>query len=97
MCANIQNVIRNIVVFHDDNIVNKSHLPAPLNTVLNEQISPLIVQPPRENITIRPLAMIEREAIEHAIKVCVGNIPKAAALLDVSPSTLYRKKQGWDV
>lgn len=42
------------------------------------------------------LAEIERLAIEQAINIAGGNIPKAAALLDVSPSTLYRKKQHWD-
>ncbi len=45
---------------------------------------------------IRPLADIEREIIENAIDLCEGNVPKAAALLEVSPSTLYRKKQNWD-
>lgn len=44
---------------------------------------------------IKPLAEVEREAIEQAIKVCRGNIPKAAALLDVAPSTLYRKLASW--
>ena len=50
---------------------------------------------PTSLAAIRPLAEVEREAIENAIALCEGNIPKAAALLGVSPSTLYRKKQGW--
>ena len=45
---------------------------------------------------IRPLALVERETIEHAIALCGDNIPKAAALLEVSPSTIYRKKQSWE-
>jgi two-component system repressor protein LuxO len=44
---------------------------------------------------VRPLALVEREVIEHAINHCDGNIPKAAAMLEVSPSTIYRKKQAW--
>lgn len=44
---------------------------------------------------IKPLAIVEREAIEAAIDFCDGNIPKAAALLEVSPSTIYRKKSAW--
>lgn len=44
---------------------------------------------------IRPLAVVEREIIENAIALCGGNIPRAAALLELSPSTIYRKKQGW--
>uniref|UniRef100_UPI0022EAB0A4 helix-turn-helix domain-containing protein n=1 Tax=Falsiroseomonas oryzae TaxID=2766473 RepID=UPI0022EAB0A4 len=44
---------------------------------------------------IRPLAEIEREAIERAVTLCDGNIPKAAAYLGISPSTLYRKRAAW--
>jgi two-component system repressor protein LuxO len=36
-----------------------------------------------------------KNAIESAILFCDGNIPKAAAMLEVSPSTIYRKKLGW--
>jgi DNA-binding NtrC family response regulator len=45
---------------------------------------------------ISPLWKIERAAIEQAIAVCDGNIPKAAAMLEISPSTIYRKKMMWD-
>ncbi|HNE02391.1 MAG TPA: helix-turn-helix domain-containing protein, partial [Plasticicumulans sp.] len=33
--------------------------------------------------------------IEDAIAACDGNIPKAAALLEISASTIYRKRQAW--
>jgi two-component system, repressor protein LuxO len=36
-----------------------------------------------------------RHAIERAIEQCGGNVPKAAAALQVSPSTLYRRIQAW--
>ncbi len=45
---------------------------------------------------IRPLSDVEREAIERAIALCDGNIPKAAHFLGVSSSTIYRKKAIWD-
>ncbi|GIU51207.1 sigma-54 dependent transcriptional regulator [Shewanella sp. KT0246] len=45
---------------------------------------------------IQPLWLTEKITIETAIAQCDGNIPKAAALLDVSPSTIYRKKQQWE-
>jgi two-component system repressor protein LuxO len=45
---------------------------------------------------IPPLHITERQAIEHAITLCAGNIPRAAALLEISPSTIYRKKSQWD-
>ena len=47
------------------------------------------------NGPIRPLWLVEKEVIEQAIASCDGNIPKAAALLEISPSTIYRKKQGF--
>lgn len=45
--------------------------------------------------SIRPLAEVEKVAIEQAIAVCDDNVVKAAGLLGVSPSTLYRKVQQW--
>ena len=45
---------------------------------------------------IVPLWKVERDVIERAIAACDGNIPKAAAKLGVSPSTIYRKKQSWE-
>lgn len=45
---------------------------------------------------IRPLSEIEREAIQRTIAYCNGNVLKAAVLLQISPSTLYRKKQAWE-
>lgn len=41
------------------------------------------------------LADVERAAIERAIELCNGNIPHAAVILGVAPSTLYRKIQSW--
>lgn len=42
-----------------------------------------------------PLSETERSAIEQAIEKCHGNVTQAAALLEVNPSTLYRKIKGW--
>ncbi len=100
----LQNVIRNIVVLHDEKSVAPAHLPAPLNTSLNKLEISHLAQPSQQmettdnhkHIPIKPLASVERDVIERAIKICDGNIPKAAALLEVSPSTIYRKKQSWE-
>ena len=45
---------------------------------------------------IKPLWLWEKEAIEAAIAQCGGNIPKAAELLEIAPSTIYRKKANWE-
>ncbi len=45
---------------------------------------------------IEPLWVVEKRAIELAIEACGGSIPKAASLLDINPSTIYRKKAHWD-
>ena len=52
-------------------------------------------QAEQDTVAIIPLWQVEKQAIESAIAYCQGNVPKAAALLEVSPSTLYRKKQSW--
>ncbi len=40
---------------------------------------------------IQPLHVVEQTAILEAIHLCDGHIIKAAACLEVAPSTLYRK------
>ena len=46
--------------------------------------------------TIRPMWQVEREAIQNAIAYCDGNVLNAAVMLELSPSTVYRKKQAWE-
>ena len=45
--------------------------------------------------SIRPLSEIEREAIEHAVERCGGDVRKAAVLLGVAPATIYRRLRAW--
>jgi two-component system repressor protein LuxO len=72
--------------------VKKQYIPS------NEQPNTSNLAPETEattNTVIKPLWQVEKNAIESAILFCDGNIPKAAAMLEVSPSTIYRKKLGW--
>ena len=39
----------------------------------------------------RSLKVIEREAITQTLRYCNGKVPDAAALLEINPSTVYRK------
>jgi two-component system repressor protein LuxO len=56
---------------------------------------PAVTDAGTERETVVPLWIIEKQAIEQAIAMCDGNIPKAAELLRISPSTIYRKRQAW--
>ncbi len=50
------------------------------------------------NITLalgQPYDTLERQLIEATINACGGSLPKTARVLQVSPSTLYRKKEIW--
>ncbi len=52
--------------------------------------------PRQPDFEIKPLAEMERIYIETVIAFCEGSIPRAAEALEVSPSTIYRKKAQWD-
>lgn len=95
----LQNVLRNVTVLHNDDWVQASHLPEQIREAVAtgdglRVRTPQISKPTRTDI--RPLAQVERQAIEQALEVCDGNVPQAAALLEVHPSTIYRKKQLWN-
>jgi two-component system repressor protein LuxO len=108
----MQNVIRNIVVLNDGESVTVDMLPPPLNRPSGktpvaapapaDRISAgdegleAVQAASLENGDITPLWKVERDVIERAIDACDGNIPKAAAKLGVSPSTIYRKKLSWE-
>jgi two-component system, repressor protein LuxO len=99
----LQNAIRNAVVMNDDEVLTAAMLPdrqigAPPT---QGSLAPPSDAPPerreaRHGETIRPLWLVERDAIEAAILLCGGNIPVAAAKLGINPSTIYRKRQSWE-
>lgn len=97
----LQNAIRNIIVLNNAPLIQKEMLPPPLNafdTCKVEKQSLIAkdsIEINAEGDDIIPLCQVEKQAIERAISHCDGNIPQAAALLDVSPSTIYRKRQSW--
>ncbi|MBH0238197.1 sigma-54-dependent transcriptional regulator [Methylobrevis albus] len=56
--------------------------------------TPVFEDEPAAARAIRPLWMVEAEVIEAAIDAFEGNIARAAAALEISPSTIYRKRRG---
>ncbi len=96
----LQNVLRNVVVLNDGEEVAASMLP----DALMKGGAPILAAPahggaasaePLTEDGIRPLWITERETIEAAIEACGGNVPRAAARLEISASTIYRKKMAW--
>ncbi|MBI1206792.1 MAG: response regulator [Azospirillum sp.] len=105
----LQNVVRNIVVLHDAKVVEPAMLPAPLKSALKGG-GGAIARPlagtargnagagengPVVRAGVRPLWLLEKEMIQEALRQCGDDVPKAATLLEISPSTIYRKLQSW--
>lgn len=45
---------------------------------------------------VKPLSELEHEYIENTIKLCDGSVERAASLLKINPSTIYRKRSSWE-
>jgi two-component system, repressor protein LuxO len=90
----LQNVIRRAVVLHD----GPALLPEMLAMALAHAGAP--VQPghiaDRPGTALEPFHLQERRIIERALDACGGHVARAAAALQISPSTIYRKMQGWE-
>jgi two-component system, repressor protein LuxO len=95
------NVIRNVVVLNPGGWVTLDMLPPGL-----AEAGPMPVEVPQipgaadpipaaDSLVGLTLAEAERRLIEATVVRHGGSIPKAARVLDVSPSTLYRKIEGW--
>ena len=94
------NVMRNVVVLNQGGWVTPEMLPPGLTDEDREPEaqgqtlpSPGILTP--DSLLGLPLAEAERRLIEATLALHGGSIPKAARVLDVSPSTLYRKIEAW--
>jgi two-component system repressor protein LuxO len=92
----LENAIRQAVVMNDGTRLLSQMLPAFLS---GEGLSVRLETPrgvqPRRLIEIEPLWAQEKRIIESALDAFDGNIAKAAAALEISPSTIYRKRQSW--
>lgn len=95
----ILNVIRNVVVLNQGGWVTPDMLPPGLADDLTDRAAPgpqpVAGFPAPDGLVGLTLAEAERLLIEATIARHGGSIPRAARVLDVSPSTLYRKIEGW--
>jgi len=94
----LQNVLRNAVLFNQGSLVTEAMLNRLDPSAAPRPASIATLSPPRAAAPapIKPLWLIEKEAIEAAIALCSGNVPRAAALLEINPSTIYRRKAEWE-
>jgi DNA-binding NtrC family response regulator len=88
-------MIERAILRCDGNITRAASLleVSPSTLYRKRQGSQAAARPVDPSGEIVPLDRLEREVIEEAVRICSGNVPKAAALLDVSPSTIYRRRQ----
>lgn len=65
---------------------------------MNEDLKILAGMQPNHSATLelKTLAEFERDYIEMVVKLCQDNVPRAAKILDISASTLYRKRASWE-
>lgn len=77
----LHNLLYNAVVMNDGDTLSAAML----------QLQPLAIDMMRDAAKPQALWRVEQAAIDAAIDYCGGNIPHAARLLEVSPSTLYRR------
>lgn len=94
------NVLRNVVVLNDGPVVLPTMLPI---EILHLSKGDAISTPEpaglgmtgMDDLIGRPLAEIEQLVIEETIAQNGGSVSRAARILEVSPSTLYRKRDAW--
>jgi two-component system, repressor protein LuxO len=97
----VLNVIRNVVVLNDGGIVTPDMLPGELVQDIETAPHPRSAPRPQPDtpsvdaLVGKTLADIEKIVIEATLARHAGSVPKAARMLDVSPSTLYRKLESW--
>ncbi len=101
----LQNVIRNIVVLSQGPVVELADLPADILPQAGDRLGrPAAMSVPKGAAAISPAARSQnlvplddaiRQHIEAAIALCDGSIPRAAAILQVAPSTIYRRIEAW--
>ena len=96
----VLNVIRNVVVLNPGGVVTPEMLPEELDGCPQERSeqlkpAPAPAEPTLDGIMDRPLAEVERIVVMATLARHGGSVPKAARVLELSPSTLYRKLESW--
>jgi two-component system repressor protein LuxO len=86
----LENAIRQVVVLHDGGRIIEAMLPAAIRRAAGRSAAV-----PNAALPVVPFRDQERLIIETALTAFGGSISRAAAALEISPSTIYRKRQEW--
>jgi two-component system repressor protein LuxO len=91
----LQNLVRRLVVMFDGGDISAPMLSAA--DIESRSVAPMQEEPSRAEgrRAILPMWQQEQRIIEDAVAAFGGNISLAAAALEISPSTIYRKRQSW--
>jgi two-component system repressor protein LuxO len=91
----LQNLVRRIVVMFDGGEIDARKVSAADIESLSLIREPAAAASSPLRQPILPMWRQEQRIIEDAIQQFSGNIALAAAALELSPSTIYRKRQAW--
>ncbi len=103
----LENLVRRLVVLTDNEVISpgavleaiaqtpNAEIVPPSSVAGGDEVGGRQVVANLAGTAVQPLWMTERDAIEGAIAQCGGNIQQAARLLEISPSTIYRKRESW--
>jgi len=89
----LENAIRYVAATKQGGIVQKSDLPP---HILDESSTVVKLEAFKQDNSIVPLAQMEQQAIRAALQAAGDDVTRAAAMLQINPSTIYRKLQAWE-
>ena len=90
---NVMQMVTNIV--SDDEKLSSEHIPSYMKNKVD-------IHEEKEDLDdksnyVRPLYIVEKEAILKALKASSGNLVQAAKILEIGRSTLYRKIEKYNI
>ena len=91
--AELRSALENVIALYPGDLVTADMIVPVISAVATSQPATDRRKLPSD---VRPLWLEEARIIEEAIAAFDGNIAKAAAALEISPSTIYRKRRDID-
>jgi len=87
----LENVIERIVVLNNDTRVKVLHLPPVVKDAVKKAPPYHLETASLDEQKVIPLELVEKYAIESALRLCLGNVSETARKLKIGQATLYRK------